>query len=194
MRIHRPGRRNGASVRSILTGLVVFALMAAAPAGPATPPEKPRAVAYTLPEWFKPSFLDFRQDVAEARRRGRHVMIFLHLDDCPYCARLLKENFVSGGNHDFMREHFDVIAVNVRGSLDVQWIDGVTYTEKGLAGHLKIRGTPTIIFLDQDAKMVLRISGYREPRALRAALNYVQSKSYLGRPFSDEAGEQTRLR
>jgi len=151
-------------------------------------------VAYTLPEWFKPSFLDFRQDVAEARQRGRHVMIFLHLDDCPYCARLLKENFVSGDNHDFMREHFDVIAVNVRGSLEARWIDGATYTEKGLAGHLKIRGTPTIVFLGQDGKKVLQINGYRDPRALRAALDHVQGTRYLSRPFADEAGEQTRLR
>lgn len=120
-------------------------------------------------------------------------MIFLHLDDCPYCARLLKENFVSGDNHDFMREHFDVFAINVRGSLDVQWIDGVTYTEKGLVGHLKIRGTPSIIFLDPDAKIVLRIGGYRDPRALRAALDYVQTRSYRSRPFVDESGDLTRL-
>lgn len=193
VRADRSGRRNGAGLRSIFTGLAILTLAAAGPAGAAAAPERPSPVAYTLPEWFQPSFLDFRRDVAEARQRGRHVMIFLHLDDCPYCARLLKENFVSGDNHDFMREHFDVIAVNVRGSLDVQWIDGVTYTEKGLAEHLKIRGTPTIIFLDQDAKMVLRIRGYREPRALRAALNYVQSRSYRSRPFSDEPGEQTRL-
>lgn len=175
--------------------LAVLIFAAAGIVGAQTGAGKPKAgVAYTLPDWFKPSFLDFRQDVAEARERGRHVMIFLHLDDCPYCARLLQENFVSGDNHDFMRKHFDVIAINVRGSLDVRWTDGATYTEKALAEHLKIRGTPTIIFLDPDAKMVLRIAGYREPRALRAALDHVQSRSYRHQPFRDEAGEQTRLR
>jgi len=170
-------------------------LAAAGPTGAATEPgELKGGVAYTLPQWFKPSFLDLRQDVAEARQRGRHVMMFLHLDDCPYCARMLKESFASGDNRDFMQKHFDVIAVNVRGSLEVRWIDGATYTEKGLAGHLKIRGTPTIVFLGQDGKKVLQINGYRDPRALRAALDYVQGKRYLSRPFADETGEQTRLR
>jgi thioredoxin-related protein len=181
-------------MRAVAAVLAAFLLAGAGPAGAATSPEKPRPEPYTLPQWFKPSFLDFRQDVAEARQRGRHVMIFLHLDACPYCARLLQENFVGGDNHDFMREHFDVIAINVRGSLEVRWIDGATYSEKRLAEHLSIRGTPTIIFLDDDAKMVLRIAGYREPRALRAALNHVQSRSYRSRPFDDKAGNQTRVR
>lgn len=142
-------------------------------------------VAYSLPQWFKPSFLDFPQDVAEARKQGRQVMVFLHLDDCPYCARMLEESFASGDNRDFMERNFDVIAVNVRGSLEVRWIDGVTYTERGLARHLKVFGTPTIVFLDHDAKIVLQLSGYRDPRALRAALDYAQSKSYHSLTFAD---------
>jgi hypothetical protein len=30
---------------------------------------------------------------------------------------LLKDSFTSGDNHDFISKHFDVIAVNPRGSL-----------------------------------------------------------------------------
>lgn len=194
MRPNESAVPGGAVSQWAIAALIALMLAASGPAGTATPPERLKPVAYTLPQWFKASFLDIRQDVAEARQRGRHLMIFLHLDDCPYCARLLEENFVSGDNHDFIRQHFDVIAMNVRGSLDVQWLDGATYTEKGLAEHLKIRGTPTLIFLDQDATMVLRFRGYREPLALRTALNYVQSKSYRSQPFRDEAGEQTRVR
>ena len=179
---------------SLLAVLVALLLAAAGPAGAAASPQKPKGVAYTLPQWFKPSFLDFRQDVAEARKQDKHVMIFLHLDDCPYCARLLEESFVSGDNRDFMEKHFDVIAVNVRGSLEVRWIDGVTYTERALAERLKIRGTPTIVFLDQDAKMVAQVNGYRDPGALRAALDYVQTKSYHNRPFAGAEGDRTPLR
>ncbi|HSC94667.1 MAG TPA: thioredoxin fold domain-containing protein [Burkholderiales bacterium] len=172
-------------LRSLLA--VLAALMLAAPgmAGAQTGAGKLKGgVAYTLPNWFKPSFLDFRQDVAEARKQNRHVMVFVHLDDCPYCARMLKESFVSGDNHDFIRRHFDVIAVNVRGSLEVQWIDGVSYTERGLTMHLKVVGTPTLLFLGEDGGIALRLNGYRDPRALRAALEYVQSRSYRSQPFA----------
>jgi len=172
---------------AIFSALAALVLAAPGPTGAAEDPAALKVgVPYSLPEWFKPSFLDFRQDVAEARRQDKHVMVFLHLDHCPYCARLLKESFTSGDNHDFIRKHFDVIAVNVRGSLEVKWVNGATYTERGLAGHLGVRGTTTLVFLDQDARNVLQLSGYRDPRALRAALDYVQSRRYRNGPLTGE--------
>jgi thioredoxin-related protein len=46
-----------------------------------------------------------------------------------------------------------------------------------------VRGTPTLVFLDPDGRNVLQLAGYREPRALRAALDYVQSQGYRSGPF-----------
>ncbi len=155
--------------------IAALVLAAAQAAGQASDPEKPaRGVAYTLPQWFKPSFLDFRQDVAEARKQGRHVMVFFHLENCPYCARLLEENFVNGENHDIMRKHFDVIAVNVRGSLDVTWTDGAAYTERTLTRHLGVKGTPTLIFLGEDGRKVAQLNGYQDPGTLRSTLEFVR--------------------
>jgi thioredoxin-related protein len=175
--------RKGAALRSLTAVLVALAfasawqLAAAQPAGRASDPEKPvTGVAYTLPQWFKPSFLDFRQDVAEARKQGRHVMVFLHLENCPYCARLLEENFVSGDNYDIMRKHFDVVAVDVRGSLDVTWTDGVAYTERTLTRHLGVRGAPTLIFLGEDGSKIAQLNGYQDPGTLRSTLEYVRRK------------------
>jgi thioredoxin-related protein len=150
----------------------------------ATPGKLKGGVKYSLPQWFKPSLLDFKEDVEEARRQGRHVMVFLHLDECPYCERMLRESFVSGETHDFMRQHYDVVAINVRGAMEVSWIDGKTYTEQALARQLKVFGTPTIVFLGQDGDMVLKTAGYRDPAALRAALEYVQGRHYRAQEFS----------
>ena len=45
------------------------------------------------PHWFKESFLEFEDDVAEAAAADRRVMLYFHQDGCPYCARLVEENF-----------------------------------------------------------------------------------------------------
>lgn len=170
-------------MRSIAAALVVLAfagtwrLAAAQTTGQASDPAKPvTGVAYTLPQWFKSSFLDFRQDVAEARKQGRHVMVFLHLDNCPYCARLLEENFVSGDNYDILRKHFDVVAVNVRGSLEVTWTDGAAYTESTLTKYLGVRGMPTLIFLGEDGRKMAQLNGYQDPGTLRGTLEFVRRK------------------
>ena len=133
---------------------------------------------YSLPEWFKKSFLVLKEDIEEAKKQGKHLMVFMHLDECPYCAKMLRENFVSGARRDTMQKHFDVIDVNIRGSRELGWIDGNSYSERGLATHLKIIAVPTVVFFDFDGNQVLRLDGYREPRAFGQALDYVHTKRY----------------
>lgn len=142
-------------------------------------------VKYSMPAWFKASLLDFKHDVEEARAQGKHVLVFLHLDECPYCERMLRESFVSGDTANFMQKHFDAIGVNVRGELETVWIDGKTYTERTLTRHLGVFATPTLVFLDPVGNKVLQLNGYRDPRALRLALEYVQSKSYGKQSLTD---------
>jgi len=159
--------------------------LAAAPLGAQTQPGRlTGGIVYTLPDWFKTSFLDLREDVEEARRANKQVMLFLHLDECPYCARMLKESFVSGDNRVFMEKHFDVIGINVRGASEVTWVDGARLTERALARQLKAFGTPTLVFLGSRGDMLLALVGYRDPQALRAALEYVQTGAYRSQPFT----------
>ena len=136
-------------------------------------------IAYELPVWFKNSFLEVRDDAAEAGAQNRHLLLFMHLADCPYCARLLDENFRQGETKDFLQQHFDVIAIDIRGSHAVEWLDGRSYTEKELADVLKVVGTPTLLFVDEQGKVVLRLNGYRQPGAFRQALEYVHGRHYL---------------
>ncbi|MBE0612863.1 MAG: thioredoxin fold domain-containing protein [Burkholderiales bacterium] len=173
-------------MKSIAILVVALSLMAAGPAAADSSPGKLKGGAvYALPPWFKASFMDLRSDIEEANDRDKHVMLFLHLDECPYCARMLKESFTSGSRREFIEKNFDVIGVNVQGSLEVTWVDGTKYTERTLSRYLRTFATPTIVFLGADGKKVLQITGYRDPGALRDALEYVKSKSYSIQSFTD---------
>lgn len=179
-------RRQARAMKAIFVFATALLLTLVDPVGAQDKPGTLKGgIVYSIPSWFKPSFLDFREDVAEARRENRHVMLFLHLDECPYCARMLSESFVAGDNHTFIRDHFDVIAVNVRGAQEVKWIDGVTYTEQALSRQLKAFGTPTLVFLGHQGDVVLKLVGYRDPGALRVALDYVNDRRYANEPFAN---------
>ena len=144
---------------------------------------------YDLPSWFKVSFLELQDDLKEANAHGRQLMLFLHLDDCPYCARTLDENFRQGANKEFIEKHFDVIGLNIRGNREVQWFDGKMRTEMELAQMLKVYATPTILFIDPEGKIALRLNGYRQPPTLRVALEYVQQKAYRHDSLADFAAK-----
>jgi thioredoxin-related protein len=149
-------------------------------------------ISYTIPDWFKTSFLDLEEDLHEARGEDKHVIVFFHLDECPYCARMLEENFRGGQARDFMQERFEVIALNVLGDLPVVWLDGRNYLEKELAENLKVVATPTIVFLDFDGDKVLQLNGYRDPGAYRNALEYVDSRKYQEVSYSDYLEDKSR--
>jgi len=149
---------------------------------------------YSIPSWFKQSFLDLRADLSEAGAGQRHLMLFLHLNACPYCARMLDENFIEGANKAFIQRHFDVVAINIRGSQEVSWIDGWQYTETTLARKLNVFATPTIVFIDAAGEKVLQLNGYRAPEPFRQALDYVQRKAYQRQSLASFAESRTGAR
>ena len=39
--------------------------------------------AISIPRWFAETFLDFREDIADARRDGKRLMVYFGQDGCP---------------------------------------------------------------------------------------------------------------
>lgn len=142
-------------------------------------------VDFDIPDWFKQSFLEISDDAVEAGESGKHLLLFFHLDNCPYCARMLKDNFNAEPNSSFIQSNFDSIEINIKGDRDVALNENIQLTEKALAEHLKVLHTPTILFADSNNRSVLRIDGYRNPTRFKIALDYVHEKAYLKTTFSE---------
>ncbi len=142
-------------------------------------------VNFETPDWFKDSFLEIASDVEEANEAGKHVLLFFHLNACPYCNITVNQQFQKEPLKSFMQEHFDCIEINIKGDRQIALSAEVSLTERALADYLKIRGTPTILLLNSDNKVVLRLSGYRSVEALQQAFNFVQQKAYMKTTFSE---------
>ena len=125
------------------------------------------------PAWFKESFLDLEEDVQEAASRNKRVMLYFHQDGCPYCSKLVKDNFSQADIVETMQASLESIAINMWGDREVVTIEGKPYTEKNLAAALKVHYTPTLVFLDEQGKVALRLNGYYPPDEFRLALEYV---------------------
>ena len=142
-------------------------------------------INFVTPDWFKDSFLEIAADVEEANEAGKHVLLFFHLNACPYCSITVNEQFQKEPLKSFMQEHFDSIEINIKGDREIALSENVSLTERALAKYLKIQGTPTILLLNSDNKVVLRLAGYRSIPALQQAFNFVQQKAYLQTSFAE---------
>ena len=142
-------------------------------------------VNFVTPDWFKDSFLEIASDVEEANEVGKHVLLFFHLNACPYCNITVNEQFQKEPLKSFMQEYFDSIEINIKGDREIALSEDTNMTERALAEYLKIQGTPTILLLNSDNKIVLRLAGYRSIPALQQAFNFVQQKAYLQTSFAE---------
>lgn len=129
--------------------------------------------AIDIPRWFSLSLLDFKDEIPEAARQGKRVMVYFGQDGCPYCKALMKANFGPGPIADKTRQHFVAIAINLWGDADVTWIDGRRSTEKALARDLGVQFTPTLLFFEADGRLVLRVDGYQPPERFTHLLDWV---------------------
>ena len=159
-----------------------------AAAGEASPPS-PHAI--DIPKWFAESFLDLREDIRDAAREDKRLLVYFGQDGCPYCKALMKVNF---GDPDIVartRRHFVPVALNIWGDREVTWLDGRKVTEKELARILRVQYTPTLLFFDEQGAVVLRLNGYTPPDKFRVALDYVGGHQEKRQSFTDyQAGLQ----
>ena len=68
--------------------------------------QMPSPHAIDIPSWFATTFLDFREDVDDAAREGKRLLVYFGQDGCPYCAKLMATNFAQRSIVDKTREHF----------------------------------------------------------------------------------------
>ncbi|HED33254.1 MAG TPA: thioredoxin [Gammaproteobacteria bacterium] len=127
------------------------------------------------PAWFKNSFLDLQEDIEEATASGKRLMVFFYQDGCPYCKKLLQNNFGQRSIAEKTRNNFDVVTLNIWGDREVSFGD-VELTEKDFAARLKVMYTPTLLFFNEEGKVALRANGYYYPEKFNAALDYVLGK------------------
>ena len=137
------------------------------------------------PHWFKESFLEFEDDVAEAAAEGRRVMLYFHQEGCPYCAKLVEESFGDAQIEAFVREHFDGITINMWGDREVVSVAGQEFSEKTFAAALKVQYTPTLVFLDEQGKVALRLNGYYPKENFRNALRFVATQGEKRGSFAE---------
>ncbi|NQV54400.1 MAG: thioredoxin fold domain-containing protein [Rhodospirillales bacterium] len=157
-------------------------------------------------DWFADSFLDLKEDVAEAKAANKRLVFIWEQKGCPYCERTHDINFRIPKIVDYIKANFTVIQLNMWGSREVTDFDGKISTEKELAQKWAIRFTPTVQFFPGDLKEIgnkngqeaelLRVPGYFKPFHFYMLFQYVSTEAYKAEPNFQRylIAEGTKLR
>lgn len=153
--------RRAAAIIAALVALFAAPLLQASepaklppPAGPSQPRIAPVSTndgRYTQ-TWFNVSFLDLREDFAEAAREGKRFAVVWEQQGCPYCKKMHTEVLAERYINDYVRENFRITQLDLFGAREVTDFDGKVMTERALAERWGIIFTPTTVFLKDDLK------------------------------------------
>jgi thioredoxin-related protein len=138
-------------------------------------------------DWFLESFLELADDLKSAAAAGKQLAVIWEQPGCPYCRETHLVNFAQKTIETYIRDHFEVIQLNLRGSRIVTDFDGEQLGERQLAGKYGVRGTPIIQFFpnrdDLGQKVprereVNRIQGYMPARGFLIMFAFVADHAY----------------
>lgn len=138
------------------------------------------------PDWFAETFLDVREDVADAAKDGKRLVLYFWLEGCPYCKRLEEVTFRDPEVVRRTKRNFVAVALNVRGDREVTWTDGRRMSEKELTRLLDVRATPTLVVFDENAMIAERVSGHLDARSFLALLSRASPRAPAPRSASSQ--------
>lgn len=144
------------------------------------------------PEWFKQSFLDLNEDIEEAFAEGRHLMLYFYQDGCPYCKMFIENDLGQYDIAEYAQQHFDIVAINMFGSLDVTDVDGEVLPESEFAMKIRVMFTPTLLVFGGDGSVIFRMNGYYTPPRFRAVMRFISERRYTSERFVEYYGSQDK--
>ncbi len=101
-------------------------------------------------DWMRETFLDLREDLAEAGADGKRMALMIEQRGCIYCKQMHEQVYPRPEISNYISENFFVVQLNLHGDRDVTGFDGETMPEKDILRKWGILFTPTVIFLPQE--------------------------------------------
>jgi len=153
------------------------------------------ATTSEFPAWFKHSFYDLREDLAEVRQAGkRGLLIFLSEAHCSYCKMMTANTLAQQDIRDRLVKHFDVVGFEVINDIELTDWHGKAVSMKQFVMRERAYVTPTLIFLDPGGKRLLQISGYYPPARFRGVLDYLLDEHAAGQTLAEFLATREPLR
>lgn len=113
----------------------------------------------------------------QAQDSKKFVMVQFFATWCGYCKKMDREVLNQQKVQDSLNRYFVPVRVTESSDNRVQY-NGNAVTEKELTVLHKVKGFPTMLFLEPDGTMIGEIPGYISAEEMDGMLNFIGSGSY----------------
>jgi len=136
------------------------------------------------------NWISFEEAIALNQTAPRKIMVDVYTHWCGPCKMLTKNTFGDARVAEYLNAHFYCVKFDAESADPVEFMDN-TFRNPGynpaltgrnsvheLTGFLGVSAYPTIIFLDEESKLLLPVKGYQTPAQLELYLKLVAEDQY----------------
>jgi thioredoxin-related protein len=139
-------------------------------------------------------WLTFEQAVELSKKEKRKIFIDVYTDWCGWCKVMDKNTFSEPQIARILNEKFYPVKFNGEQREDVVF-QGTTFkfVESGRSGYHQLAAAlmnnklsyPTVVFLDEDFKMLQPLPGYQKPEQFHKVVQYIGEDHYKKITWND---------
>ena len=138
----------------------------------------------------KINWISFEEAVAAQAKEPKKIMMDMFTTWCGPCRMLDKNTFQHKGVAEYVNKNYYAVKFNAEGDGDIKFKDqtfsnpNYDASRKGrnsqhqLASVFGVTAYPTIIFLDEDANLLLPVKGYHNAEQLEIFLKVFATNAY----------------
>ena len=120
----------------------------------------------------------------QANKENKHILIFFHMDYCPYCEKMIDESFEDKKIKAQLKKDFIIVDVNINDDENIIYQD-FKGDKSQFAKEMGINFYPTILFLDEENYVAYTLRGYRKKPVFERVLKFIKTKAYEDMDFSE---------
>lgn len=115
--------------------------------------------------------------VQKAKAENKNIMFYFHIPKCPYCTRMLNENFKNEEILSLINN--DLLFLDIYTAIEDTYLFGdFKGSAKEFAKYLGAVAYPATLFLDSKGEVIHKAIGYRNIQEYIPELKYIISNSY----------------
>jgi len=138
-------------------------------------------------------WLSFEEAIEMQKVDRKKIVIDIYTEWCIYCKRMDKATFQKEHISDYINSNFYPVKLDGEQKKDITF-GGQTYkyVKNGARGYHELAvaltegrlSYPTVIFLDEDLKIIQGIPGYRSPMEFEMIMSYFGENHHKNMPWS----------